>query len=81
MSDFAKKHITATLMLIAEIVVMLITGVLIGSLIIPIAYAERNTLAFGGEWLLIIAISLLAAYGFDRFVAVSLKEVGHNEKQ
>ena len=81
MSNLAKNHIVAALMLIAEIVVILITGVLIGSLIIPIAYAERNTLAFGGEWLLIIAISLIAAYGFDRLVSVPLKEVGHNEKQ
>ncbi len=41
-------------------------GIIAGTALIPVAYAERGYFAVGGEWVLIIVAAVLTAKCFQR---------------
>jgi len=81
MNNFTKNCIATVLMFVAKTLVMLIAGVLTGCLLIPIAYEQRGVLDFGGEWILIFAVAMIAAYVFDHCVSEPFMEGLQNEKK
>ena len=53
---YCKPVIVWVLMLLAELLLSAIPAALIAAELLPLAYAERGRMAFGGEWLAIILV-------------------------
>ncbi len=45
----------------------ILAGTGTGAVLIPVAYVERGYFAVGGEWVLIIAATVLTAYAVNKF--------------
>ncbi len=59
----------------------IIAGGAAGAVFVPGAYAERGYFAIGGEWILVIAVTVLTAYAVYRFDKWCQRNLQMEEKE
>lgn len=59
----AKAAAAVAILWLAEVLIAALAGALAAMVLIPLAKIERGYIAFGGEWLIILAITM-AAYHY-----------------